>query len=773
MPEATPTLGSRAVFLSYSREDTEAARRTADALRPAGIEVWFDKEGGLEHGDEWDAKIRRQIKECLFFLPLISANTQARLEGYFRIEWELAAERAMGIVQGVPFILPIIIDDTPEDDMLVPERFRKVQWTRLPHGEPTPEFVSHVKRLVEEPRQAQPAASNHAPVAPFIPRKARLPGWVWGVLGVAAVALGGLLFFVVAKRPGGAPTAEAQLPAVAATGPVGVPPNEKSIAVLPFENMCEDKDANAFFADGVHDDILTNLSYIKELRVVSRTSVMQYRNTTKSISQIARELGVAYLLEGSVRRAGKKVRVSGQLIRAATDEHVWAKVYDRDLTDIFAIQTELAQAIARALQTALTPAEGKSIARRPTKVTAAYDLYLRARQGAYSDSLSIDTCLDCLLEAVQLDPNFAQAWALIGSFQAGKYFYDQDSSAARMAKAKAAIEMAVRLAPDDPEVIKYQGDYYYRGFRDYASAAERYRRVLDLQPNSAETVGSLGLIYRRQGHWAEAQEYLRKGVELDPKNLSYKEQLALNLSLLRHYKEAEAEWQNVVNSPDCSIFWKFDAVRMLHFRTRGSTAETDTFFASMKPGPDEKAMATELKRQWAREKGDYAEAIRIDERQPYFDGFGTPRWSQDFTVATDHIGAGNLNGARERLTRLLPVLKMQLDNEASNAELWAQIGWTEAYIGDRDGALIAERKLAELLPESADAVHGPGVSLDRAHILALIGEKGRAFAELARLLRVPSGANVYDERNDPSWMRVRDDPRFEALLSDPKNNAPL
>ncbi len=256
----------------------------------------------------------------------------------------------------------------------------------------------------------------------------------------------------------------------------------KSIAVLPFENMSEGKDG-AFFADGMHEDILTNLALVRELHVVSRTSVMQYRGTTKTTREIAKELGVAYVLEGSVRRAGSKVRVTGQLIDARTDEHIWAKAYDRDITDVFAIQAELSQAIATALSAALSPQEKQLLDRRPTENLAAYDAYLKARGLRQLNAGSPQESEPFLKEAVRLDPKFALAWAELAAAIAQAYLNDIERTDARLAEAKAAIDTAVRLAPDDPDIIERLGDYYYYGYRDFERATEQYLRLAVLRPN--------------------------------------------------------------------------------------------------------------------------------------------------------------------------------------------------------------------------------------------------------------------------------------------------
>src|ERR1700690_1725352 len=497
------------VFLSYAREDTDAARRIADALRGFGIEVWFDQ-SELRGGDEWDAKIKRQIRECALFVPIVSANSQARGEGYFRREWKLAIERTHDMAAGIPFLVPVVIDQTPEAKALVPEEFMRVQWTRLAGGVPTPKFVERVKGLIEEPA-GRPAegkvhvhSSERTPTGPL--PGTGIPGWLWGV--IAGVVIAVVAYVGVSRRavaPAAGAKADVQLPAAAKA-------SDKSIAVLPFDNMSEEKD-NGFFTDGIQEDILTDLSLVHELRVVSRTSVMQYRDTKKPIGQIASELGVAYILEGSVRREGNKVRVTGQLIHASTDEHVWAKAYDRDLTDIFAIQSELAQAIATELQAALSPQEKAMLENRPTVNTAAYDLYLKGRRMGDTGDREGETAL--LEKAVALDPSFARAWGDLADQYAFTAFNYREGVDEMLAKAKAAIDQALQLAPDDPDVIGSLGTYYYYGYRDYARANEQYQRLARQRPNDARVFNSLGLIEGRQGKWAESRARMRRATELD------------------------------------------------------------------------------------------------------------------------------------------------------------------------------------------------------------------------------------------------------------------
>ncbi|MES1167532.1 MAG: hypothetical protein ABUL61_00040, partial [Oleiharenicola lentus] len=391
----------------------------------------------------------------------------------------------------------------------------------------TPQFVEQVKRLLsKEPGALKTEARGQRSEVSPQSRKSGIPGWTWGA--VTAVVVGVGVALSVSRKP------EAAVPLVqaAATEPKPAmtpvrPLSDKSVAVLPFTNMSEDKDS-AFFTDGMHEDILTNLALIRELRVVSRTSVMKYRDTKKSMKEIAQELGVAYILEGSVRRSGNKVRVTGQLIHAATDEHVWAQSYDRDLTDVFTIQSELSSQIAGALKAALSPEEKALLARKPTENPAAYDLFLRARDILNREGNTPATRgrqIALLQSAVDLDPGFAQAWGELAASCAYWHFLSFPDMDAYMARAKAAIDQAIKLAPDDPEVFSSLGTYYYYGFRDYARAAEQYERRERLQPNSAVVANSLSLILRRQGRWAQSLPYARRAAELDPANVSYQRNL--------------------------------------------------------------------------------------------------------------------------------------------------------------------------------------------------------------------------------------------------------
>ncbi len=771
MPE--PTLPSGAVFLSYAREDTDAARRIAEVLRGFGVEVWFDQ-SELRGGDTWDAKIRGQINSCALFVPVISANTQARLEGYFRLEWKLAEDRSYLMAKGKAFIVPVAIDATNERAAQVPDAFLKVQWTRLPGGETTPAFVARVKTLLGgsapvESALVQPAAPE--PASP--PTQRRSPVALWIFLGTMAVAVAVVFFATRKSAPPDMPpklVTETKAAPAAPTAPVV---NEKSIAVLPFTNMSEDKDTG-FFADGVHEDLLTNLAGVAELKVISRTSVLQYRGTTKTMRQIGQELGVAYLLEGSVRRSGNKVRVTGQLINTSNDKHVWAKSYDRDLTDIFAIQSAIAQEIAGALSAALSPQEKSLIEKRPTANLAAYDLYLKGRasiNGSRTD-LTRAQAEAALAEAVKLDPGFAGAWGYLAVTHALAVFGDEDHTPERLAKAKAAIDTAMRLAPDDPVVVEMLGSYYYYGYRDYGRAAEQYQRLLLIRPNSPEAFVQLGFIRRRQARWAEALANLRHAVELDPRDTNTISTLGETLSQLRQFDEAASVMQRGAEiSPDNPII--VAQATSVPFRARGSTKEFQQMMTGLKEAPENANSRRFLYRLMPRISGDWTEAVKRDREYPYLDPFDSLRWARDFDVIVSLLGAKDLAAVHAQTEKLIPQYLALLEAQPANATLWANLALLHAFVGHDAEALRCAHKAVEIIPESVDAVLGPNQRATLAQVYAWTGDKDRAMAEAARLLRTPYGLNVHFARITPLWLPLRDDPRFEALLADPKNNAPL
>ena len=777
MPDSAP----HAIFLSYAREDTDAARRIADALRSHGIEVWFDQ-NELRGGDAWDQKIRRQIKDCALFVPLISANSQGRREGYFRLEWKLAVERTHLMAEGVPFLTPVVADDTTESSAVVPAEFLRVQWTRLPGALVTPQFIGQIKRLLGSSAapapatHSEPSATHPAPPAPA--RKSTFPLALVAALGVAVLALVGYITLRPAAKTPPAPVAvtasAAPSPIAPGPGPAPAKVSGKSIAILPLANMSEDKDTG-FFADGVHEDLLTNLALVPELKVVSRTSVMQYRGTTKTMRQIGEELGVAYVLEGSVRRAGNRVRVTGQLINTRTDEHVWAESYDRDLTDIFSIQAELSKRIAGALSAAISPEMKKFLERKPTENPVAYDFFLKGRASRNNSPTSTAPAVreaeELFKSAVQQDPKFAAAWGELAVVHALHSFWGFDNSPARLAQADAAIAQAVRLAPDAPDVIRSLGTYAYYAYRDYARATEQYEKLARLQPNNPTVFSSLSLILRRQGRWTESLNYIHRALELDPANVSYTRNILASLYAGRRWDELRPALQRLVTLLPEKLREQF-ALAAGEFSATGSLKAADDLLARLTPAQRDSPTGIFFRKNWAIARDDYAEFKRLDQLQPAFDEEEWPALSA-IIAASVYFAHDDLAAVRARLTSPLADLQARVEREPASPIPWSFLGMAEALQGHREEAVRLVRKSMDLLPDSRDAVDGPTYRHALAWVYAVSGDKDQAIAELTPLLHTPSGFSVADIRANPGFAKLRGDPRFEALMNDPKNNAPL
>ncbi|MBI5768365.1 MAG: TIR domain-containing protein [Verrucomicrobia bacterium] len=768
---------SQAVFLSYASEDAAAARRICESLRTAGVEVWFDQ-NELVGGDAWDAKIRKQIGTCALFVPILSASTQARLEGYFRLEWKLAAQRTHTMAEEKTFLLPVVIDATRDADAKVPAEFKAVQWTRLPDGETTPAFVARVQQLL-----GLAVARVSRPVGPEItgqetratPQKVgrRVPAAAWlAAATLLLVAIAGASLWLRRPASGTPPSPDLRRDASATTPPAV---SDKSIAVLPFANLSDDKDNNAFFADGIHDDILTGLAVIRELRVVSRTSVMEYRGTTKKVRQIAQELGVAYILEGSVRRSGSTVRVTGQLIRAATDEHVWAENYTKSYTatDVFAIQSELAQKIAAALSAALSPQEKTLLARKPTENSAAYELYLKGRDvRRESRGLAAFRKRETLFQAaVELDPQFAEAWGELAVTHTAFLFDNLDKSPTRLAKAQAAIDRAVELAPDSLDVIRSLADFYLNGTRDVIKATEQLERLVRLSPNDPSAHDRLSVVQYRRGLWSEALATRRKSIQLDRGNLQSAGGLVSLCETARRYDEAMTELRRMMTLRPGRIG---DAIEFgqLAFYARGSTRETNDVLARLSPQELNAPELIGIRKDWAVMRGDLAEASRLDRLQPYFDDAYSARESQAVAAAMVLLAQNNRAGARARLESLPAQLRSRIETEPTNEGVWRNLALMEAILENPSDALRYARKAVEV-GEAMGPIRGARSGVHQAIVYAWTGDKDRAIAELARLLKVPAGPNVHVMRSSPNYAPLRGDPRFEALLNDPKNNAPL
>ena len=500
-PASTPT---GAVFLSYASQDAEAARKVCEALRAAGIEVWFDQ-SELRGGDAWDRAIRKQIHDCALFVPVISAHSDARHEGYFRREWRLAVERAGDMSERVAFLVPVVIDDTSDSRADVPDRFREVQWTRLPGGDTPPAFVDRIKRLLSPELSPLSAVSSAAPgIGERVPPSRR---WNPFLLAIAAVIiLAAPVYFWISKH---------WTRSAAAFAP---PPH--SIAVLPFVNMSGDKEQE-YLSDGLAEELLNSIAEIHELQVAARTSAFSFKGTNTDIATIARKLNVGAVLEGSVRRSGNTVRITTQLIDAVTGFHLWSHTYDRDLGDVLKLETEIAGAVASALKVSLLGEEAAKIELGGTRNPAAFDAYLRGRKAYLAAHGNTDrqAAIAAYTEAIGLDPNYALAYAN-RSIVLSEYAGETSGPDARGSfdKAQADALKAIALAPDLAEGHTALAFYFEIGTLDFTRANEEYERALALAPGNARVLQLYGHFAFIIGRTEAGLAALRRAVVLDPLN---------------------------------------------------------------------------------------------------------------------------------------------------------------------------------------------------------------------------------------------------------------
>lgn len=542
---------------------------------------------------------------------------------------------------------------------------------------------------------------------------------------------------------------------------------DKSIAVLPFQNL-SDKKENAYFADGIQDDILTNLSKIGDLKVISRMSVMAYRgDSTRNAREIGKALGVASLLEGSVRRAGNRVRVSVQLINANNDEHIWAEDYDRDLTDVFAIQTDLAEKIASALQAKLSPNEKARLDRQPTKDSDAYLLYVQAHDYASRPDRLRDISLkaeELFEQAIKLDPNFALAFAGLSMVQSWLY-HEADPTPARREKARRNANEALRLQPDLPEGHLALGYSYYYGDRDYQRALAEFEIAKRDLPNEADAYSAIAAIQRRQGKWAESTANFEKSVSLDPKNANVLFNFAFNYMAQRDFETADKTFDRAIAANPQS-FSSYGMKSALAVAWKGDVGFVEHQLSSVPPGFDPDGIVT-WSRIWVLTlQRKFAEALQMLQQ---FGGetLTIPEKGLCPKAALEgslYLYLGEKEKARAAFEQAKPVAERLLREAPDDPYRHAQLGTVLAGLGQKEDAINEGKKAVELLPESEDAFAGPYGTAALAQIYAWVGEPDEAFPLLDHLLTVPNGLTVWELKLDPAWDPLRKDPRFQALL---------
>src|SRR5205809_7223827 len=544
---------------------------------------------------------------------------------------------------------------------------------------------------------------------------------------------------------------------------------DKSIAVLPFQNLSDEKE-NAYFADGIQDDILTNSSKIRELKVISRTSVMQYRGNAPNIRDIGKALGVSTVLEGSVRRSGNRVRVNVQLIDAATDEHVWANDYDRDLTDVFAIQSDLAHEIANALQAKLSDTEKALIERKPTENGEAYLAFVQAHnlQNAFEDFGKLKQSEQLYARAVELDPKFALALARYSQLESW-IFHIFDPTRERRQKARALAEQALQLQPDLPEAHLAMGFSYYYGDNNYDAAQKEFEIARRGLPNESEVYLALGAIQRRQGKWAESTANFEKAVSLNPKDNLPLQNLAANYQDLRNFDAANKTIDRGL-ALDPTAFGLLELKSKLAIFEKGDFSVAEKAFAAVKSIP----MTNEQKLKTVNARADvfvlerkYQEALREAESLPD-DQLALIHPEalcyKYFLIGFARKALQDEAGARAAFLKTKDLIQEQLKESPDAEEMHVQLAKVLAHLGEKDAALAQARRATELRPESKDALGGAEIAAGVAEVHAILGDNDRAIEILDGLLSRPSAVTVQGLKLNPIWDPLRSYPRFQALI---------
>jgi TolB-like protein/Tfp pilus assembly protein PilF len=612
-------------------------------------------------------------------------------------------------------------------------------------------------------------AKEKEQTVPAVPTAAAKPAgrsraWI-AALVIAAAAIGAAGFYIFSHRPS----------STAITGPTLAAIPEKSIAVLPFENLSEDK-ANAYFADGIQDEILTRLSKIADLKVISRTSTQQYQSKPGNLSDIARQLGVAHILEGSVQKAGNAVHINVQLIKAATDAHLWGESYDRELQNIFGVEGEVAKAIADQLRAKLTGQEEQVIAAKPTDNPEAYDAYLRGLAYTVRPQNTLANALAAqknLKEAVRLDPKFALAWALLSYTDAVGYLTTNlPPTVALREEARQAAETALTLQPNLGEAILAKGQYCYGCLKDYDTAVHYFEQARQFLPNSSRIPESLAYVARRRSQWDQSEAYFNEAERLDPRNVNLLTQRALSYNALRRFPEALRKLDQVLNITPDDVDTL--ATKANIYQAEGDLPRAAALLGPLHPSADlispleTQVYQAILERRPAQiiprlkeilAKPDPALGSYIGELRFWLG------WAQE--VAGNHAGA--LESWRQACSELESFLKEQQENFA----LLGDLALTNMGLGDKAAAFAFADKATAALPIEKDALAG-GIPIEiLARVAAQMGEPDRAIGALQKLLSIPSSGALAENvpltpallRLDPMFDPLRDDPRFQKLAA--------
>jgi TolB-like protein/class 3 adenylate cyclase/Tfp pilus assembly protein PilF len=550
---------------------------------------------------------------------------------------------------------------------------------------------------------------------------------------------------------------------------------EKSIAVMPFENLSRDPD-NAYFADGIQEEILTRLAKIADLKVIARASTQQYKSEPGNLAEIATQLGVANILQGSVQKAGNQVRVNVHLVNVQTGSQLWAETYDRKLSDIFAVESEIAKGIADSLQATLSGGEEQALVARSTNNPEAYDAYLRGlafeARGNYSSD-ALFKAIDFYDLAVRLDPNFALAWGRLSFAHALVYSNRSDTTAARRDAAKGALENAQKLQPNTPETLLFTGYYQYWVLRDYGLAKATFGRVSKMLPGNSEVLYALAAIARREGHWDESVAYWERGLALNPRNTALLTEVAFTYAALRQFPKAEKLYDRALDILPNEFYLM--ASKASIYQAEGKLQEAAKSLGQVNAQTNSEA-AVRIKLIQLRLERNQAEATRLVQARQARLHFaaGIEKGSKQVGLALAKRVAGDTAQAKAAAEQARNTLEPIRKEQPDNAFVAAALAVAYAMLDEKDSALKEAERAITLVPSSKDRLFGPGFEENLALVEVIVGENSRAIATLTRLLQTPYGGWLYSPtpitsallRLDPIWDPLRTDPVFQKLCKE-------
>ena len=539
---------------------------------------------------------------------------------------------------------------------------------------------------------------------------------------------------------------------------------EKSLAVLPFDNLSDNKE-NSYFADGVQDDILTDLAKVADLKVISRRSVAQYRGGSRDERDIGKALQVAYVLEGTVRKVGNQVLVTARLVDTRTQAQKWAEKYERELADVFAIQSDISQTIATQLKAVLLPGEKVAIETAPTRDMEAYDLYLRAKELIFKPEVNnnqdaeLATAIDLLNQAIARDRRFATAYALLSEIYISR-FRSGRAVPGDLEKARTHMETALRVAPDSGEAHLAEARYFYQGLRDYRRALPAFQIALEKLPNNSDVLHWTGVLQRRMGHWAEALRDLRKATYVDPHDLDSLYDLSVTFESLRNYDDAQRTIDRaLIAVPQARV--RMEAAKVRFAMAKGDLKAAHMALESF-AADEHWILISYLRARLAYLERNYAEAARILAEVPQDNDFNR-QW-----VARDQGFVAHAQGDVAKAKSACLVARQAFEKDLGQAH--DPIGPSmaalfDAALGRKEQALGESRLALELIPKEGDATDGPAIVSFHALVLAWTGDRNGALKVLADVAPHPGGLTPGDLKFDPVWDGLRGDPRFAAIIA--------